>query len=347
MEMNPKKLERWRVFSDNMVGVAYSSHFERYAVSIKGERPRDENRHRIALVVVLFFAVLMFTSCGDKQNDFDATGTFEATEVTVSSEASGRILSFDIVEGQEIMAGKQIGVIDTVQLYLTKLQLLKNVSSVRSNRPDIGKQIAAVKEQIAKQRTEQNRVENLLRSNAATQKQLDDITSSIVVLESQLVALQSSLQNNASSIDAQSSAIEIQIAQIDDKLAKSIISSPLTGTILAKYAEAGELAVVGKPLFKVADTKRLFLRAYMTLSQLKDVKLGQDVKVYADFGGDNRREYAGTVTWISEKSEFTPKSIQTKDDRENLVYAVKIAIENDGYVKIGMYGFLVINGLAI
>ena len=292
---------------------------------------------------LLFIALLMITSCGNNQNAFDATGTFEATEVTVSSEASGKILSFDIIEGKDIMSGKQIGVVDTVQLYLTKLQLMQSLSSVKSNRPDIGKQIAAIKEQITKQKTEQNRVENLLKSEAATQKQLDDIISAIAVLERQQTALQSSLQNNALSIDAQSSAIEIQIAQIDDKLSKSIISSPISGTILAKYAEAGELAVPGKPLFKVADTKRLFLRAYMTLSQLKDVKLGQNVKVYADFGGDNRREYTGTVTWISEKSEFTPKNIQTKDDRENLVYAVKIAIENDGYVKIGMYGELVIS----
>ena len=304
----------------------------------------NESRLYTGIFVALFPCVLLtLYSCGNNQNAFDATGTFEATEVTVSSEASGRILSFDIVEGQEIAADRQIGVIDTVQLYLTKLQLMQSMSSVKSNRPDIGKQIAAVKEQIAKQKTEQTRVENLLKSEAATQKQLDDIISAIAVLERQLAALQSSLQNSASSIDAQSSAIEIQIAQIDDKLSKSIISSPITGMVLAKYTEAGELAVVGKPLFKVADTKRLFLRAYMTLSQLKDVKLGQNVKVFADFGGDNRREYMGTITWISEKSEFTPKNIQTKDDRENLVYAVKAAIENDGYVKIGMYGELVVS----
>ena len=294
--------------------------------------------HGKVCVLLLLCALFILSACGNNQNIFDATGTFEATEVTVSSEASGKILSFDITEGQVVTADRQIGIIDTVQLYLTKLQLMQSMSSVKSNRPDIGKQIAAVKEQISKQKTEQNRVENLLKSEAATQKQHDDITSAIAVLESQLTALQSSLQNNASSIDAQSSAIEIQIAQINDKLSKSVISSPVSGTILSKYTEAGELAVAGKPLFKVADTKRLFLRAYMTLSQLKDVKLGQNVKVFADFGGDNRREYTGTITWISEKSEFTPKNIQTKDDRENLVYAVKIAIENDGYVKIGMYG---------
>ena len=292
-------------------------------------------------IVLCVCAVGLLLSCGKKQNAFDATGTFEATEVTVSSEASGRILSFNVIEGQEIQMGVRVGMIDTVQLYLTKLQLMQNSSAVRSNRPDINKQIASVKAQIAKQKTERARVENLLKAEAATQKQLDDIISALAVLESQLVALQSTLQNNALSIDAQSSAIEIQIAQIEDKLSKCVISSPVNGTVLAKYAEAGELAVVGKPLFKVADTKRLFLRAYLTLSQLNEVRLGQKMKVYADFGGDNRREYVGTVSWISEKSEFTPKNIQTKDDRENLVYALKIAIENDGYVKIGMYGEVV------
>ena len=293
--------------------------------------------------IIIFCFVSFLLSCGKKQNDFDAMGTFEATEVTVSSEASGRILSLDVTEGQEITMDSRVGMIDTVQLYLTKLQLMKNESAVRSSRPDINKQMASVVEQIAKQKAERVRVENLLNAKAATQKQLDDIVSAIAVLESQLTALQSSLQNNALSIDAQSSAIEIQIAQVDDKLAKCVIASPINGTILAKYAEAGELAVVGKPLFKVADTKRLFLRAYLTLSQLSDIRLGEKVKVYADFGGDNRREYEGTVTWISEKSEFTPKSIQTKDDRQNLVYAIKIAIVNDGYVKIGMYGEVVFN----
>ena len=295
---------------------------------------------KVKLLIMIFCFVCFLASCGKRQSGFDAMGTFEATEVTVSSEASGRIMSFDVMEGQEVTKDVSIGMIDTVQLYLSKLQLMQTESSVRSNRPDIGKQIASVKEQIAKQQTERARVENLLKAEAATQKQMDDIVSANAVLESQLGALQSSLQNSASSIDAQSSAIEIQIAQVDDKLSKCVISSPINGVVLAKYAEAGELAVVGKPLFKVADTKRLFLRAYLTLSQLKDIQLGQKVKVYADFGGDNRREYEGTITWVSEKSEFTPKSIQTKDDRENLVYAVKVAIVNDGYVKIGMYGFM-------
>ncbi|MDR1097584.1 MAG: efflux RND transporter periplasmic adaptor subunit [Tannerella sp.] len=286
--------------------------------------------------------LFLFSSCGKNQRGFDATGAFEATEVTVSGEASGKILSFTVNEGQEVVAGDRLGVIDTVQLYLAKLQLMKSASSVRSNRPDIGKQIASIREQIAKQKTERTRVENLLKAEAATQKQLDDMVSAIAVLESQLAALQSSLQNSVSSLDAQSSAIEIQVAQVEDQLSRCVISSPVTGMILAKYAEAGELSMPGKPLFKVADMKRLYLRAYLTLPQLKEVKPGRKVKVYADFGGDNRREYDGSVTWISEKSEFTPKSIQTKDDRENLVYAIRVAIENDGYVKIGMYGELVL-----
>jgi HlyD family secretion protein len=282
--------------------------------------------------------VLLFSACGSKQHDFDATGSFEATEVVVSSEAVGRILSFDITEGKEVTAGEQIGVIDSLQLYLSKLQLLKNISSVESNKPNVSTQVAAIREQLVKQQTERIRIESLLKSEAATQKQLDDVNSSIIVLERQLTAQLSTLNNSVSSLNAQSSALEIQIAQIEDRLSKCVIQSPISGTILAKYTEAGELAIVGKPLFKVADMQRVFLRSYFTSGQLADIKLGQTVKVFADFGGDNRRDYKGTITWISDKSEFTPKSIQTRKDRENLVYAVKIAIENDGYIKIGMYG---------
>jgi len=290
------------------------------------------------LIWINFCLILLLSACGNKQHDFDATGSFEATEVIVSSEAVGRILSFNIVEGKEVTAGETLGVIDSLQLYLSKLQLMKNISSVESNKPNVSTQVAAIREQLVKQKTERTRVENLLKSDAATQKQLDDINSAIIVLERQLEAQLSTLNNSVSSLNAQSSALEIQIAQIEDRLSKCIIQSPISGTILTKYTEAGELAVAGKPLFKVADMKRIFLRAYFTSGQLADIKLGQSVKVFADFGGDNRREYKGTITWISDKSEFTPKSIQTKKDRENLVYAVKITVENDGYLKIGMYG---------
>ena len=294
-------------------------------------------------VLIIVCVIMLFSACGKKQHNFDATGSFEATEVIVSSEAVGRILSFDITEGKEVTANEKIGVIDSLQLYLSKLQLMKNISSVESNKPNVSAQVAATREQLLKQQTERTRIENLLKSEAATQKQLDDINSAIIVLERQLTAQLSTLNNSVSSLNAQSSALEIQIAQIEDRLSKCIIQSPVSGTVLAKYAEAGELAIVGKPLFKVADLKRVFLRSYFTSGQLADIKLGQTVKVFADFGGDNRREYRGTITWISDKSEFTPKSIQTKKDRENLVYAVKIAVENDGYIKIGMYGEVVLN----
>jgi len=289
-------------------------------------------------ILINLFLLMLLSACGNKQHNFDATGSFETAEVIVSSEAAGRILSFDIIEGMELSFNEKVGVIDSVQLYLSKLQLMKNISSIESNKPNVSAQVAATREQLLKQQTERTRIENLLRSEAATQKQLDDINSVITVLERQLTAQLSTLNNSVSSLNAQSSALEIQIAQIEDRLSKCIIQSPIAGTVLAKYVEAGELAVVGKPLFKVADMKHVFLRSYFTSGQLAHIKLGQAVTVYADFGGENRREYRGSITWISDKSEFTPKSIQTKKDRENLVYAVKISVENDGYIKIGMYG---------
>lgn len=283
-------------------------------------------------------AVLCLSACGNGRQPFDATGSFEADEVTVSSEAAGRILSFDVTEGRQVAAGERLGAIDSVQLHLSKLQLLQNIASVKSSRPDIRTQIATLKEQIARQQAEHARVLKLLDAGAATQKQSDDILSAIAVLERQLAAQQSALQNSAASIDAQSAALEIQLAQIEDRLSKCVISSPVAGVVLARYTAAGELSAVGKPLFRVADLRRIFLRAYLSSGQLARVRLGQEVRVFADSGGDNRREYRGVVSWISEKSEFTPKNILTDNDRENLAYAVKIAVENDGYIRIGMYG---------
>lgn len=282
-------------------------------------------------------ASLLIAACS-RNGDFDATGTFEATEVVVSAEAAGRILYFDAEEGDILQAGRQIGAIDTVQLYLQKLQLERQQASVVSNRPDIAKQVASLREQIAKQQTERRRIENLLRDGAATTKQLDDIDAQIKVLNGQLEAQLSTLYNNAASIDENSSAIELQIAQTEDRLAKCRIASPVAGTVLAKYSEAGELASVGRPLMKVADLDRIYLRAYFTSDQLAGLKLGQEVTVTADFGGDRQIDYPGRIVWIASESEFTPKSIQTRNSRANLVYAVKIAVENDGQLKIGLYG---------
>ena len=288
--------------------------------------------------IFIYCALPLLTAACGRSGDFDATGTFEATEVVVSAEAAGRILRFDAEEGDVLEAGRQVGAIDTVQLYLQKLQLERQRASVVSNRPDIAKQAASLREQIAKQQTERRRVENLLRDGAATTKQLDDIDAQIKVLNGQLEAQLSTLRNNAASIDENSSSIDLQIARIEDQLAKCRIASPVAGTVLAKYSEAGELASVGRPLMKVADLDRIYLRAYFTSDQLAGLKLGQEVTVTADFGGDSRIDSPGRIVWIASESEFTPKTIQTRDSRANLVYAAKIAVENDGRLKIGLYG---------
>ena len=288
---------------------------------------------------ILFYSAILLTmvACG-RGNDFDATGTFEATEVVVSAEAAGRILYFDAEEGDTVQAGKQIGAIDTVQLHLQKLQLERQRASVASNRPDIRKQAAALREQIAKQEVERNRVVNLLKDGAATTKQLDDINASLKVLNGQLEALLSTLGNNTAAIDENSSALALQIAQIENRLKKSRIASPISGTVLAKYSEQGELAAVGRPLMKVSDMDNVYLRAYFTSDRLSSLKIGQEVTVTADFGGDEQIDYAGRITWIASESEFTPKNIQTKSSRASLVYAVKIAVKNDGRLKLGLYG---------
>lgn len=288
--------------------------------------------------IFIYCALPLLTAACGRSGDFDATGTFEATEVVVSAEATGRILRFDAEEGDVLEVGRQVGAIDTVQLYLQKLQLERQRASVVSNRPDIAKQAASLREQIAKQQTERRRVENLLRDGAATTKQLDDIDAQIKVLNGQLEAQLSTLRNNAASIDENSSSIDLQIARIEDQLAKCRIASPVAGTVLAKYSEAGELASVGRPLMKVADLDRIYLRAYFTSDQLAGLKLGQEVTVTADFGGDSRIDYPGRIVWIASESEFTPKTVQTRDSRANLVYAAKIAVENDGRLKIGLYG---------
>ncbi|WP_195597129.1 MULTISPECIES: HlyD family efflux transporter periplasmic adaptor subunit [Bacteroides] len=280
----------------------------------------------------------LFSACGNGAPKYDATGTFETTEVLVSAEASGRLLYFDIEEGMLLKAGEEVGVVDTVQLYLKKLQLEASLKSVEEQRPDILKQVAATKEQISAAQRERNRVANLLKVGAANQKQLDDAEDQLEVLRKQLVAQNSTLSNSRQSLTWQSSSVGIQVAQVEDQLKKCHITSPIIGTVLAKYAEAGELTAMGTPLFKVADTEQMYLRAYITSEQLSQVKLGQKVTVFSDYGTDEHKQYPGVVTWMSDTSEFTPKTILTKNERANLVYAVKIAVHNDGLLKIGMYG---------
>lgn len=291
--------------------------------------------------IVYIVAAILAVSCGTEA-EFDAQGTFEATEVVVSSEATGRILNFDIEEGMTISTNQAVGAIDSLQLHLQRKQLVAQQSALLNSRPDVKKQVAALREQIAKQKEELLRVENMLKDGAATTKQRDDIEAQIKVLDSQLEATLSTLDKNTSTINNNSAALEAQIAALDDRIAKCCIVSPVGGTVLVKYAEAGEFATAGKPLMKVADLDNIYLRAYFTSDQLAKINLGDEVKVVADFGGDERYDYAGRIAWISSESEFTPKTIQTKDSRANLVYAVKIAVENDGRLKIGLAGEVIL-----
>lgn len=287
--------------------------------------------------VLYIVAAILTVSCGEEA-EFDAQGTFEATEVVVSAEAMGKIRNFAAEEGTSVAAGEVIGAIDSVQLHLQRKQLAAQQSALLASRPDVKAQAASLKEQIAKQRSELQRVNNMLSDGAATTKQRDDIEAQIKVLESQLSATLSTLNKNTATINDNAAAMEAQIELLDDRIAKCRIVSPISGTVLVKYAEAGELATAGKPLMKVADLENIYLRAYFTSDQLAQLNLGDEVTVTADFGGDERYDYEGRVAWISAESEFTPKSIQTKDSRANLVYAVKIAVKNDGRLKIGLQG---------
>lgn len=282
-------------------------------------------------------AITFMASCGSKP-EYDATGIFEATTVTVAAETTGKILSFDAVEGDSLRAGQPVAVVDTAMLVLQRRQLGSQQASAISSQPDVDVQAASIRAQIAHQEQEYRRLQRLMADGAATQKQLDDAQAQLKVLRSQLQAHLSTLGKNRTSLGDNARAIEFQAGQIADQLERSVVKSPVTGTVLVKYAEAGEFAVPGKPLFRVANLNDIYLRSYFTASQLADIKLGQKVKVIADFGDDKQYEYPGVITWIAEESEFTPKSIQTNDTRANLVYAVKVAVKNDGRLKLGQYG---------
>jgi HlyD family secretion protein len=287
---------------------------------------------------VLALLALMLIACNRQKGSYEASGAFEATEVVVSAQASGTIMELELTEGQVLAAGQTVGYIDTLQLHLKKEQLLAGMRATGSRTYDVALQIASLRQQIAKQQTELLRFQNLQKEHAATQKQVDDIQSAIDVLQKQVDAQTETLQKGNRSLLAEIEALQIQVAQVEDLIAKSILSSPVAGTTLAKYAEQGELAAQGRMLFKVADLDQMYLRAYITADQLTQMQLNQEVSVFADFGKKEMREYKGALTWISDKAEFTPHTILTKNERANLVYAVKISVANDGYLKIGMYG---------
>lgn len=283
-------------------------------------------------------AVLMFGACGNEEKEYDATGTFEARETIVSAEQSGTLLTFNISEGDNLKSGQEIGLVDTTQTWLKIQQLGAAKEVYQSQKPDMEKQIAATRQQLAKAQTEQRRYQELVNDGAAPAKMLDDATSQVQVLQRQLEAQISSLSTSTRTLDKQMAATDVQVSQLYDQLKKCHIVAPIGGTVLEKYVTQGEFVTTGKPLLKVADTENMFIRAYVTSAQLQSIKTGQKAKVFADYGNGQKKEYEGTVSWISSRSEFTPKTILTDDERADLLYAVKIAIKNDGYAKIGMYG---------
>ena len=280
----------------------------------------------------------LLAACGSDEKDYDATGTFEATETTVFAEQSGALLTFGVNEGDDIDAGKEVGLIDTTQICLKIQQLGATKEVYQSQKPDMERQIAATRQQLAKAKQDEQRYRELVADGAAPSKMLDDATSQVKVLQRQLDAQISSLSTSTRALDKQTAAADVQVSQLQDQLRKCHIVAPTKGNVLEKYVERGEFVSIGKPLFKIADIQDMYLRAYVTSAQLQSIRIGQKVKVYADFGGGQRKEYQGTVTWISSRSEFTPKTILTDDERADLVYALKVAISNDGFVKIGMYG---------
>jgi len=289
-------------------------------------------------IFALASVTLMMAACGNKEKAYDATGTFEATETTVFAEQNGVLMTFGVQEGDSIEAGAEVGLIDTTQTWLKIQQLGATKEVYQSQKPDMERQIAATRQQLVKARQEEQRYRELVADGAAPSKMLDDAASQVKVLQRQLDAQISSFSTSTRTLDKQTAAADVQVSQLVDQLRKCHITAPTKGTVLEKYVERGEFVAIGKPLFKIADTEDMFMRAYVTSAQLKTIKLGQQVKVFADYGGGQKKAYGGIVLWISSQSEFTPKTILTDDERADLVYAIKVAIKNDGYVKIGMYG---------
>lgn len=281
---------------------------------------------------------LVLGACTSQEEQYDASGIFETTEVIVSAKGTGELQSFQVEEGQAVRQGEVLGWIDTLQLSLKDRQLAASLLATESKRLDEKRQVAHLRQQIENLQREKERFTALLNAKATTAKQVDDIDYQIKVLQNQLVATQEQINSSNSSLSRQSESIQAQRAQMEDQIRNAMISSPITGTVLTKYAEQGEFAVPGKALFKVADVSQMKLRAYITADQLTQLQIGQAVAVYADRGTTDRKRYAGRVVWIADKAEFTPKTIQTRNERANLVYAVKIAVENDGFIKRGMYG---------
>jgi HlyD family secretion protein len=299
----------------------------------------------------------LLTACGGNGNDFDASGTFEADDVIVSAEASGKILSLHIEEGATIAKDSVIGIIDAENIALQKEQVEASIEALGEKTADVSPQVKLLQDQFEVQKSklnnllhERTRTQNLVKADAATQKQLDDIDAQIDVVRKEMNVTQQQINVQKSNIGLQNRSIlsegkplSKRAAQLEEQLQNARIVNPINGTVLTKYAEEGEVTSIGKALYKIADLSTITLKAYISGSQLSQIKLGQQVRVFVDNGKDKYREMPGTVTWIADKAEFTPKTIQTKDERANLVYAIKVKVKNDGYLKIGMYGEIKFN----
>lgn len=304
------------------------------------------------ITLTVGFIVVMLSSCSNGNGRHDASGTFEAHEVIVSSELSGKILSLPIDEGQVLVKDSVVGIIDAANISLQKEQVEANIQALSEKTADVSPQVKLLENQLAVQQSqlnnllhEQTRIQNLLKQDAATGKQLDDINAQIDVAKKSLAVTQQQIQVQRNNISTQNRSIlsegkplQKRVAQLEDQLKRANIVNPVSGTVIAKYAEEGEITAAGKALYKIADLSIMTLRAYITGSQLSQVKLGQQVKVLVDNGEKKYKELIGSISWIADKAEFTPKTIQTKEERANLVYAIKIKVKNDGYLKIGMYG---------
>lgn len=308
--------------------------------------------HMKYISTALFFSSLVFLSCNRNGNNFDASGSFEAEEVIVSAETGGKILQLNLEEGMLLPADSIIGAVDATGIRLQEEQVEASINALQQKTADVSPQVQLLLNQLSVQQSqldnllhEKQRVENLLKADAATGKQLDDINAQIDVARRGMNVTQQQIQVQKNAVATQNRSVlseaeplRKRIEQLKDQAGRALIVNPVTGTVLTKYAEAGEITAPGKALYKIADLSVLTLRAYITGNQLAQVKLGQAVTVLTDDGKDQYRETKGVIAWISDKAEFTPKTIQTKEERANLVYAVKIRVKNDGLLKIGMYG---------
>lgn len=282
--------------------------------------------------------LVLASSCQDKNGDADAFGVIEAREITVSSESNGKLLHFPVQEGQNYTQGDPMGYVDTMQLYLQIMQLNASVNAALAKRPNMPSQIKALQDKLETLEKEQLRVKNLIQANAASTQQLDEINAEISITQSQINAIKSTLSTTNNSILEEVEAMRYQKLQLMNAFSKCFLSAPITGTMIKKYIEENELAYQGKPLYKIADLTNMYIRVYVTEDMLSKIKMGQKTEVRIDQTSGNMKTFEGEVSWISSKAEFTPKMIQTRKERVNLVYAVKVNFKNDGTAKIGMPG---------